>query len=63
MRARLLQQGFALYCDIWTDQFPGMVQIVQLALPWAAGRSNPPALRWCSSRPWAWVARPWWRVG
>jgi len=31
MRARLLQQGFALYRDIWTDQFPGMVQIVQLA--------------------------------
>lgn len=31
MRVRLLQQGYALYRDIWTDQLPGLVQIVQLA--------------------------------
>jgi hypothetical protein len=38
MRARLLQQGFALYRDIWTDQFPGMVQIVQLAFALGGGQ-------------------------
>jgi hypothetical protein len=31
MRVRLLQQGYALYRDIWTDQLPGMVHIVRLA--------------------------------
>ena len=43
MRARLLQQGYALYRDIWTDQLPGMVQVVWLAF--GLGRSQIEAAR------------------
>lgn len=30
MRVRLMQQGHALYRDIWTDQLPGLIELLRL---------------------------------
>lgn len=31
MRVRLMQQGYRLYGDIWTDQLPGLIELLRLA--------------------------------
>jgi hypothetical protein len=32
MRVRLMQQGFRLYRDIWTDQLPGLIEALRAAM-------------------------------
>jgi len=31
MRVRLMQQGYTLYRDIWTDQLPGLIELLRVA--------------------------------